>query len=150
VAITCCWASKKSVSLLGNRVMKVFLSIKFWGDNRNRRDIEEIIKVIENAGVEVFCFIRDAEQWGGRGFEPQEMMELTFKNIQESDFIVANVVDWPIGVGVEAGYAYAKGIPIICIYPEGSKAPGTVVSLARHIIEYTDYADLGKKLKPFL
>lgn len=130
--------------------MKAFLSIKFWGDDRNRQDVEKIIGAIEDAGLEVFCFVRDAEKWGEQHFEPEEMMRLTFAKIEESDFLVANVADWPIGVGVEAGYAYAKGIPIICLCPEGSKAPDTVTSLAAHVIRYKNYTDLNKQLKLLL
>jgi nucleoside 2-deoxyribosyltransferase len=127
--------------------MKAFLSIKFWGDNRNKEDIEKIISAVERAGLEVYCFVRDAEKWGEKRIEPQEMMRLTFERIEESNFLLANVADWPIGVGVEVGYAYAKGIPVICIYPEGKKIPDTVGSLARHTIKYKDYNDLYKNLK---
>ena len=74
--------------------MKAFLSIKFWGDNRNREDIERIIEAIESAGFRVFCFVRDAEKWGENHFEPAEMMRLTFDQIDQSDFVVANVADW--------------------------------------------------------
>jgi len=126
--------------------MDAFLSIKFWGDNRNREDIERIIEAIEGAGFRVFCFVRDAEKWGENYFEPAEMMRLTLNQIDQSDFVVANVADWPIGVGVEAGYAYAKGIPVICICPFKDRMANTVAGLARHVIQYQSYNDLSKRL----
>ena len=126
--------------------MKVFLSIKFWGDNRNREDIEGIIDALERAGFNVFCFIRDAEEWGKNQFEPEELMRITFNQIDKSDFLIANVADWPIGVGVEAGYAYARGIPVICICPVNKKVANTVAGLAKHVITYEDYSDLTEKL----
>ena len=128
--------------------MKAFLSIKFWGDNRNRKDIEGTIDALEGAGFNVFCFVRDAEEWGKNQFEPEQMMTTTFNQIDQSDFLIANVADWPIGVGVEVGYAYARGVPIICICPMTEKVPHTVAGLAKHVIRYEDYNDLNKKLIP--
>ena len=126
--------------------MKSFLSIKFWGDDRNREDVEAVIDAIDRAGFSVFCFRRDAEEWGKNQFKPEEMMRMTFKQIEQSDVVVANVTHWPIGVGVECGYAYAKGIPIISICPADAKMANTVGGLARHIIKYKSYDDLGKQL----
>jgi nucleoside 2-deoxyribosyltransferase len=126
--------------------MRAFLSIKFWGDDRNRQDVEEVIAAIEGAGVEVYCFRRDAEKWGEIEFEPGEMMNVTFNEISRSDFLIADVADWPIGVGVEAGYAYAKGIPVICICSVDKKVANTVAGLAAHVVGYQDYSDMSKQL----
>ena len=126
--------------------MKAFLSIKFWGDDRNREDVEAVIDAIEKAGFRVFCFRRDAENWGKKEFTPEEMRRRTFEQIEQSDVLVASVAHWPIGVGVESGYAYAKGIPIICIYPEDATLANTVGGIARHVIKYKSYDDLRKQL----
>ena len=128
------------------KAMRVFLSIKFWGDDRNREDVEGIIDAIESAGFDVFCFVRDAEEWGKNQFEPEEMMEITFNQISQSDFVVANVADWPIGVGVECGYAYARGVPVICICPTTKKVPNTIGGLAKYVVRYDSYNDLHNKL----
>jgi len=126
--------------------MKVFLSIKFWGDMQNREHIEGIINAVERAGFRVFCFVRNAEKWGDNHFKPDEMMKVTFDQIDESVFLVADVSDWPIGVGVEAGYAYAKNIPIICICDINKKIANTVAGLATQVIMYKSYEDLSKRL----
>lgn len=126
--------------------MKAFLSIKFWGDDRNKDDVEAVIDAIETADFSVFCFRRDAEDWGKNEFSPEEMMRRTFKEIEKSDVLVANVAHWPIGVGVESGYANEKGIPIICIYPADATLANTVGGIARHIIKYKSYDDLRKQL----
>ena len=126
--------------------MKAFLSIKFPGDDRNREWVETIIRAIEEAGFDVFCFRRDAEEWGGKQFTPEKMMRLTFDRINHSDLVIADVSDWPIGVGVEAGYAHAKGIPIICICPETKPVANTVGGIAKKVVRYSDYEDLRSKL----
>lgn len=130
--------------------MKAFLSIKFFGDDRNRGDVEELCNRLENLGLLVFCFRRDSELWGENQYSPSEMMERTFKEIEKADLVVVNIADWPIGVGVEAGYAYAKGKPIICIVPVSSKIANTVAGLAVDTIQYQNYIDFETQMKVFL
>ena len=127
-------------------IVRVFLSISFPGNYRNREHVEAVIAAIESASCSVFCFVRDAEDWGQKRFEPEDMMRRTFAQIDESHFLIADVADWPIGVGVEAGYARAKGIPVICICPTTKRVASTVAGLAAHTIAYEDYGDLAKKL----
>jgi nucleoside 2-deoxyribosyltransferase len=126
--------------------VKAFLSIKFWGDDRNRREVEGIIAAIEDTGAEVYCFRRDGEKWGETEFKPSEMMDITLGQIDKSDILVADVGDWPIGVGVEAGYARGRGIPVVCICPAGKKVASTVAGLADEVVIYNDYEDLNGQL----
>lgn len=126
--------------------MRVFLSIKFWGDQRNQEDVRNIIGTIEDLGHEVFCVVEHAENWGENTFSSDQLMSLTFNEIDKSDVLVANVADWPIGVGVEAGYAFAKEIPIVCICPQDKKLANTIAGIASSVIRYIDHAELGLKL----
>lgn len=130
--------------------MRVFLSIKFSGEDGSRQQVEEVIAAVEAAGAEVYCFRRDAEKWGDVMFRAEEMMELTFGEINKSDIVVADVSDWPIGVGVEAGYAYAKGIPVICICRRDKRLANTVSGLTNHVIRYTDGKGLEKQITPII
>lgn len=126
--------------------MKTFLSIKFWGDDRNKEHFEAVAQAIEDAGFKVFCFLRDAEEWGKIKVKPEDLMKDTFTEIDRSQVPIADVGDWPIGVGVEAGYAYAKGIPVVCICPFDKSIANTVASLAKKVIRYNDYQDLRTQL----
>jgi nucleoside 2-deoxyribosyltransferase len=130
--------------------MRIFLSIKFTPEDDNRKQIEEIVSAIEASGVEVFCFRRDMEQWGDVMFRAEEMMELTFREIDKSDVLVADVSDWPIGVGVEAGYAFAKGKPIICVCQRQKRLATTVTGIAPDVIRYTDAQSLGREINSIL
>lgn len=130
--------------------MKAFLSIKFWGDDRNREDAERICRVLERLGLTVYCFRRDAEQWGELRYAPSEMMERTFAEIDSADIVIADVADWPIGVGVEAGYAHGKGIPVVCIAPSSSRIAGTVAGISVGVIQYEGYDDLETRMSVLL
>ena len=128
--------------------MRIFLSIKFWGegDLRNQKDVRKIINIIDSLGHETFCIVEHAENWGEKSFSPEQLMKMTFSEIEISDLLIANVAHWPIGVGVEVGYAAAKGIPIICICPQDMKLANTVAGVAETVIRYSNYPDLRKKL----
>jgi nucleoside 2-deoxyribosyltransferase len=127
--------------------MRAFLSTKFTEDDTSRQQVKEVITAIEAAGAEVYCFRRDAENWGDVIYRAEEMMEITFKEINKSDVLIADVTDWPIGVGVEAGYAYAKGKPIICICKRDKRLANTVTGLTNYIIRYTDSQSLNSQIK---
>lgn len=131
----------------GKGIMNTFLSIKFWGDDRNRAHVEAVILAIENAGFEAFCTRRDVEKWGEISFTPEDLMKNTFIEIDNSQVLVADVADWPIGVGVEAGYAFARGIPVICICQADKKIANTVAGFASSVIKYRDYTELEDRLK---
>ena len=126
--------------------VRAFLSMKYWGDTRNREDVRSIIGILEQLGLETYCVAEHAEQWGNVKFTPQELMHLTFRQIDSSDLLIAHVDGWPIGVGVEAGYAYARNLPIICICPEGRRLANTVAGLAEVVVVYSDYQDLRRRI----
>ncbi len=126
--------------------MRAFLSIRFLGDNRNRDHVEAAIAAIEAAGFSVFCFVRDAEEWGKWQFPPEDMMRRTLNEIDASDYLIADVADWPIGVGVEAGYARGRDIPVVCICQARKRVADTVAGVAEQVIRYEDYDDLTGEL----
>ena len=130
--------------------MRVFLSTKFSPEEDNRKQIEEIISAIEASGAEVYCFAKNTLLWGDVMFRAEEMMELTMAEIDKSDVLIADVSDWPIGVGVEAGYAYAKGKPVICVCRREKRLATTVTGLTPHVIRYTDAKSLGREIASIL
>lgn len=73
--------------------MRIFLSIKFWGDQRNQEEVRRIIGIIEDLGHEVFCVVEHAEKWGEKNFTPEQLISITFNEIDKSDVLVANVAD---------------------------------------------------------
>jgi nucleoside 2-deoxyribosyltransferase len=72
-------------------------------------------------------------------------MKLTFELINKSDFLIIEFSDKGVGLGIEAGYAYAKGIPIIVIAKKGSDISNTLKGIAKKIIFYEDPEELVKE-----
>ena len=126
--------------------MKAYLAIKFKEDNSNREIIESISNVLGGLGIEVISMARDYEKWGELVFTPSELMEKTFKEIDLSDLLIIEFSEKGVGLGIEAGYAYAKQKPIIVIAKEGSDISSTLKGIAKDVIFYINAEDLKNKI----
>ncbi len=114
--------------------MRIFLSIKFHADQRNRARIETIIATLAARGHTTTCIVRDLEDWGNRSFAPTELMRRTFAAIDASDYVLVDLAEKGVGVGIEAGYAYAHQIPILTLAPRGAEISETLRGISQHII----------------
>lgn len=126
---------------------KVFLSIKFYEDFRNKEIIENLTTVLENLGFEVVVVAKDYEKFGKVSFSPSELMKLTFSLIDDSSLVIVEFSEKGVGLGIEAGYAHAKNIPIIVIAKNGSDISSTLQGIASEIIFYDETIELEDKLK---
>ena len=130
--------------------MKIYLAIKFHEDFINRKLIEEISETLNKSGFETVVMARDYENWGQTKFKPEDLMKLTFKIIEESDLLLVEFSEKGVGVGIEAGYAYAKGKPIMVIAKHGSDISETMRGVAKEVIFYENVEEVGKKIKRYV
>lgn len=126
--------------------MRAYLAIKFKEDFSNRTLIEEISDVLKKDGVETVVMARDHEKWGERKFTPEDLMTKTFEEIDSSDMLVIEFSEKGVGLGIEAGYAFAKRKPIIVIAREGSDISSTLQGIAKKVIFYKTSTDLAGKI----
>jgi nucleoside 2-deoxyribosyltransferase len=122
--------------------MKIFLSIKYHADHYNRDLIENITRALQPHRV--ICVARDVEEWGKEKFGSQELMQKTFAEIDSSDIVVVELSEKGVGLGIEAGYARAKGKPIITVARRGSDVSETLKGISREVFIYQDTGELGK------
>jgi len=100
--------------------MKVFLSIKYHDDHSDRARIEMVSLALHAHAFETMCIAPDLERWGQLRFDARELMRRTFAAIDACDLVVADLTQKGVGVGIEAGYARAKDIPVVTIAQNGS------------------------------
>ncbi len=123
--------------------MNVYLGIKFYADNRNRPAIEQTSQVLVACGAEtVICIRRDVENWGELTFSPHTLMTKTFEAIRSCSLVVIDLTEKGVGLGIEAGYAHAHGIPVITIAREGSDISTTLAGISSHVYPFRDIVDL--------
>jgi len=135
--------------------MRAYIAIKYHPDHRNRPAIEAISTALEQNGVDAFCVTRDLERWGDVRFSPDELMERSFAAIDASDLVVIDLSEKGVGLGIEAGYAWAREIPIVTIARRGADISTTLRGISQIVSRYERFdelpplfADVRKKLTP--
>jgi len=73
-------------------------------------------------------------------------MKATFDEIDSCDIAIIDLSEKGVGLGIEAGYAFAKGIPIITIAEEGSYISTTMQGISRQVFTYRDIDEIEKRL----
>ena len=124
--------------------MKAYISIKYRADNGNKDCIQKISSALEQNGFETVCVARDIEKWGGVQLSPHELMQRTFTEIDSSNLLVVDLTEKGVGLGIEAGYAHAKQIPIVVIARKGSDISATLQGIAKKLFLYDEFEDLNQ------
>lgn len=70
-------------------------------------------------------------------------MEMTFEIIDSGAVVIIDLNEKGVGLGIEAGYAYAKGIPIITIDEEGSDISDTLTGISTQCLIYKSQSELS-------
>jgi nucleoside 2-deoxyribosyltransferase len=122
--------------------MKAYLGIKFHHDNRNRTIIDAITQALGECGFETVCIRRDVEQWGAMTLSPRELMTATFDAIRASELVVIDLTEKGVGLGIEAGYAYAHSIPVFTIAQEGTEVSPTLEGISTAVGFYQSPQEL--------
>ena len=123
--------------------MKAYISIKYREDNSNKDCIQKISAALQRNGFETVCIARDIENWGQVQLNPQELMQRALAEIDSSHLVVVDLTEKGVGLGIEAGYAYAKQIPIVVIAKTGSDISTTLQGIARKLFLYDEFVNLA-------
>ena len=125
---------------------KTYLAIKYHKDFRNKHIIEKIDRALKNLSIDTSCIIRDFEQNSEIALPPGRLMQLTFEQIISCDMMIVDLTEKGVGLGIEAGFAYAHNIPIIVIARTGSDISATLCGIAKHIVFYGDINDIENQI----
>lgn len=126
---------------VGNH-MKAYIGIKYHEDYRNKDVIDKISSALEKNCYETSCIVRYLYNNKRIKYDSRELMELTFKEIDSCNFIIIDLTEKGVGLGIEAGYAFAKGIPIITIAKQGSDISETLEGISKRIFFYDDMEEI--------
>ena len=123
-----------------------YFGIKYHEDQSNRELIKAIATVLEKAGIETRCIARDVEKWGKVQFTPNELMRITFDEIDKSDFVILDMSEKGVGLGIEAGYAAAMKKPLFVLIKEGKILSTTMQGITDFVVFYDRLEDIGEKI----
>jgi nucleoside 2-deoxyribosyltransferase len=122
--------------------MKIYLAIKYHSNNQNRPLIEALTTHLHRQGHTVTCVVRDFEDWGAKTFEPRELLHRAFSVIEDSDLVLIEATEKGMGVGIEAGFSFARGKPIITISKNEIDISVNLRSLSKKTIIYSDVEEI--------
>jgi len=124
--------------------MRAYIAISYAGRTRLQDELETICDTLKKRGITPFVFV---DQYT---FDPEDetaMMQKAMEEIERADLLIAVASEKAIGIGIEAGYAKAKGKPVIYIRNKNAEHSTTLSGISDHQICYVDLQDLVQKLK---
>lgn len=123
--------------------MKAYISVSFSHRKILAAEITAIKDSLQALGIEGVVFV---DQYQFTENQSQEMMQRAIRDIDQSDILIAETSDKAIGIGVEVGYAKAKGKPIIYLRNVLAAHSTTVAGISDYQIIYSDSRDLIQQL----
>ncbi|MDP2586115.1 MAG: hypothetical protein Q8P29_04520 [Candidatus Levybacteria bacterium] len=128
-------------------ITKTFISYSFADRNQYKSFDRQLREFLEsNFSMKTHSLVFDLKE----KVNNKTLMELAFKKINECDLILIELSHKSIGVGIEAGYAKAKGKRIIYMHKIGTELSTTADGICDSRIEYKNISDLLTKLKKIL
>ena len=114
---------------------------------RNREKLNPVVEAIKQVlnfyDIEPIIF---ADRYAFSSSDHVKMMELALLTLEQADFLIAEVSEQAIGVGIEVGYAAAKSKPIVYIRHNSTEFSTTVGGVATHSLIYETVTELRTKL----
>ena len=110
-------------------------------------EINELKKCLSKNTIELLIFV---DKYNFKPHQEKEMMRIAFEEIDRSDFLIIELSKKAIGVGVEVGYAFAKGKPIIYIKRKNTNYSTTVAGCSDIIIEYKNEFHLIEEIEKII
>jgi len=123
---------------------KAYLAISYSNRKHFNKEINSLKAFFESKNIELLVFV---DKYNFAANQEKEMMQTAFKEIDNCDYLIAELTTKSIGVGIEIGYAFSQKKLIIYLYKQNVEYSTTAAGSANHIIKYNDEVDLIKKLK---
>ncbi|WP_422485434.1 nucleoside 2-deoxyribosyltransferase [Gudongella sp. DL1XJH-153] len=130
--------------------MKAYIAVKYHKDRRNKDIVDSLEAIIERKGFETVSIVGNDYRGTNEFANSYDLMKVTFGKIDECDLLIIDLSEKGVGLGIEAGYAYAKDIPVITIAKQGSDISETMEGISRKTIFYNRIEDLEYKLQDIL
>ena len=126
---------------------KIFISYSFAKKEEFRKLNTKLRNFLKSQyDIDAYSFVFDFKPKVGNKL----LMKKALQMIDESDYLIAELSYKSIGVGLEAGYAKARGKKLIYIHKKNSELSTTVDGIADWRIEYDNTDNLLQKIDEML
>src|SRR4030095_16819159 len=123
--------------------MKAYISISYNKRQELNDELQTIIETLKEFQIKPFVFVYNFKF----SYEQEkEMMQQAILLIDDCDLLIAETSDKGIGIGIEVGYAKAKGKPVIYMRNRNAEHSTTVSGISDFQIIYDCVKDLKEQL----
>jgi len=123
---------------------KAYLAISYSKRALFNKELRALQNLFNKNKIELLVFV---DKYNFKPDQEKQMMKVAFQEIDNSDFLIAELTTKSIGVGIEIGYAFAIGKPIIYLRKKDSEYSSTASGCASSMIEYKNEFDLKELMK---
>ena len=123
--------------------MTAYISVSFSKRRSVDKELTAIVNTLNELAIATFIFV---DNYTFDTTQEQLMMQQAMSDIDKCDILIAETSDKAIGIGIEAGYAKAKGKTIIYIRQKNTEHSTTVSGISDFRIAYDDTSDLKRQL----
>jgi 2'-deoxynucleoside 5'-phosphate N-hydrolase len=124
-----------------------YISVSYSKRHLLNEELLVITQVLNQFDITAFVF---ADNYQFDKTQERVMMQQAFDDIDKADILIAETSDKAIGIGVEVGYAKAKGKTIVYVRHLSAPHSTTVAGSSDFQIVFKNAIDLGLQMKNLL
>ncbi len=123
--------------------MRAYIAVSYSKRKLVDKEITSIIETLNTFEISSFVFV---DNYKFNASQEKEMMLQAMEDIENCDILIAETSEKGIGIGIEVGYAKAKGKIVIYVRHQNAEHSTTVSGISDFQIVYSDSKDLKIKL----
>ena len=123
--------------------MKAYIAVSYSKRKLVDKEIALIIETLNTFDISPFVFV---DNYKFDILQEKQMMSQAMKDIENCDILIAETSEKGIGIGIEVGYAKAKGKIVIYLRQKNAEHSTTVSGISDFQIVYSNSEDLKIKL----
>mgnify|MGYP001819140739 CR=1 FL=1 len=122
---------------------KAYFAISYSNRKQFENEVKCLKKLFKKLGIAFIVFV---DLYDFKPDQEKEMMKTAFREIDNADFLIAELTAKSIGVGIEIGYARAKEKPIIYVRRKSAEYSTTAAGSSTSVLAYENELDLFTKM----
>lgn len=127
--------------------MKAYISVSFSKRKLVDQELNAIVDTLNDFDISSLIFV---DHYTFDASQEQQMMEQAMNDINHCDLLIAETSHKGIGIGVEVGYAKARGKTVIYLRQQDAEHSTTVSGISDFQIIYIDVIDLKRQMRNVL
>lgn len=136
-----------NTNLTISKIMTAYIAISFSRRKFMDKEMAAITDTLKEFKIAPFVFV---DTYKFDLTQEHQMMQQAMAHLDHCDILLAETSEKGIGIGIEAGYAKAKGKPVIYLRQQDAAHSSTVSGISDFQVIYLDTSDLRKKLAAIL